>query len=138
MIAALRDFIQTCPFITEFSTNETPLDWTDPESNHGVECIGDERIGSYVGGMEKRAATYALYARNCTAADANRISNNKFSERFTRWIAQQQRARSLPLLSDGRTALTLEASNGMLLSYGDSVSTGTYKIKIRMTYTMEV
>lgn len=133
IVESVRDFILTCPFLsdgrvnidyagvqpTEYTLNGTPINKT---------------IKRYIDGTSIRQFSFLFGSVERYGPDLrNNIENSGFYEEFDNWLDQQTRLGNLPDLGDRRQAQKIEAqSTGYLFDNGDD--TGRYQIQCRLVY----
>lgn len=137
IISALRTYIAGYSSLT----TGAPL-WVDylgkePDQYAIIPLPGARKIEEYLDGGSLREFPFALQMNLSTAADAERLGNNAFSEAFSDWLENQTNAEVLPALGTGKTAKEIEATSwGFLLEQGDS-QTGIYQITCRLEYEQQ-
>jgi len=109
---------------------------------------GGRKVSTYVhGNSGLREFTFAFQSSRFTADEAERVGNIEFFETLAQWLDDQTEAGTLPDLdpgedetgyvSNGLTALEIEALGfGYLFEQGES-STGVYQIQCRLEYSKE-
>lgn len=134
VIAGVREFIQTCPYLSVL--DEISVDRTgDHPVCYGIFPGGDRLISAYIDGTEKRQYSFALYLRHATAADLERIDNAEFLENFCNWVADQSAARRFPALGERMTATAMETANGFLYDMDENGMSGLYQVQCQLYYT---
>ena len=136
IIEGVRDYIMECPHLEQFAALN--IDRAEEEPiNYGIAPSGDRVIAQYLDGTAKRQYSFALYAREMTAADVERLENNEFLELFGSWIYEQNMARAFPELGEGRFATKIEAANGFLFDLDEDGGRGLYQVQCNLYYTQK-
>lgn len=133
LIESIRDFIVTCPFLsdgrvnidyagvspTEYTINGTPI---------------NKVVKRYIDGSSIRQFAFVFGSVERYGSDArNNIENSGFYEDFDEWLDQQTRLGNLPDLGENRQAQKMEAqSTGYLFDNSDN--TARYQIQCRILY----
>lgn len=94
-------------------------------------------LESYINGSSLRSYAFAFQSMESTADDLERLGTQGFYEEFAEWLEQQTENEDLPILGNGKTALSIKATGwGYLYRQGES-ATGVYQIQCQMTYKQE-
>lgn len=94
-------------------------------------------LESYINGSSLRSYAFAFQSMESTADDLERLGTQGFYEEFAEWLEQQTENEDLPILDNGKTALSIEATGwGYLYQQGES-ATGVYQIQCRLEYKQE-
>jgi hypothetical protein len=102
-----------------------------------VPLPGERIIESYINGGSVREYPFAFQVIISTADDPERLETNEFFESLAEWMETQTAAGTLPLLSTGKTPLSIEATQwGYLFEEGESDS-GVYQIQCRLVYEQQ-
>lgn len=134
IIQGIRKFIAACPFMSDL-TDGVHIDFTDEKAgNYGIFPSGEVTIEEYFDGGKIKQYNFSLYACNFTISDLNRLENNEFVERFTKWIEEKNDAGDFPELPDGLYPESISCTNGMLFSLNESGKTGLYQIQCHLIY----
>lgn len=137
IISALRTYIATYSALP----TGAPL-WVDylgkePNQYAIIPLPGTRKIEEYINGGSLREFPFAFQFVVSTAAQAERLESNEFSEALATWFDTQTLAGTFPALGTGKTVLEIEATSwGFLLEQGES-ETGIYQISCRLEYEQE-
>lgn len=102
-----------------------------------VPLPGERIIESYINGGSVREYPFAFQVIISTADDPERLETNEFFESLAEWMETQTATGTLPLLSTGKTPLSIEATQwGYLFEEGESDS-GVYQIQCRLVYEQQ-
>lgn len=113
MIAVVRDFIKTCPYLTDYEKGmqEIGVDFLGEEpETYVVENVPVDPIVKYYtdGSAEKRFA-FVFASKEFYGRDAlTNIENIGFYEAFAAWLTVKTRSRDLPITEDGKVILSIE------------------------------
>lgn len=132
----LRGLLRQCPFLAQ-EANGFFVDYSERESpvNYGLYPTGEQVLQAYMDGGEQIQYDFVLQTVNATPEDVNRAENQKFIERFCRWMRGQSRA--LPDMGDGYDPIGLNAENGQFVDYSEDTNSGTYQIMCNFIYEKE-
>lgn len=134
IISAVQTYIKT---YTELETN-APV-WVDylgkEPTQYAISPLPGARIvETYLDCSSLREFPFAFEAVVSNADDAVRLENLDFFEAFAHWLDTQTKAGTLPSLSTGKTAETIEAL-GWGYPFDESESgTSVYQIQCKLTY----
>ncbi len=135
IISGVKTYMQTCSYLQEL-TGGNYVDFTDAEpGNYGIMPLGDQRIKIYLRGRgEQRQYSFALYAKNFTFEDLQRVENCEFLEHLTDWVSEQDKNRNFPDIGSGKTVRSITCSGGMLFDTEKSGDKGLYQIQLQLIY----
>lgn len=135
VIAGVRDYIETCPHLTEFAGVVGVDNLAEDDTAYAIESIpAKETIAAYLDGSRKMAFTFMLSSRNAFGRDTREtLDNIGFYGKFARWLHTESRAGRLPDLGIGRTALSIEAVTSGYL-YDVQGGKAKYQIECRLIY----
>ena len=90
IIESIRDFIQGCPFLDEFSKAVNVNYMDDDAVNYMVEPTPvNPIVKKYMGGSSVRQFAFVFASREYYGPDTiENISNSGFYERFADWLEQ--------------------------------------------------
>lgn len=137
IVESLRTYLAT---YTGLKTG-APL-WVDflgniPDQYGIVPLPGEKVIERYINGGSLRQYDFAFQSTVSTADDIERLGTNAFFEALSDWFESQTENGALPLLSTGKTAVSISAMNwGYLMEEGQS-ETGIYQISCRLVYEQQ-
>ena len=138
IIAAMREYIASCPLMSEFDTKKTHIDWTESENeNYGIFPDSDDILSSYIDGTQIRQYSCQITVRRLAKLDADRLRNSEFMERLQEWFDAQYNIGNLPPLPAGCTASRIRAANAMLSEMNITGKNGVYTVQIIMEYIKE-
>lgn len=134
IIESVKDFISSCPFLAEMS--EIYTDYTESEPDcYGIADYGEgEPLAVYMDGSEVCQHNFALYFRTYTSAEKERIDATGFFEKFSDWLDENTKKRTLPNLGEGKIAESMRAANAMLFSQDEDGTQGLYQAQFILTY----
>lgn len=131
LIERMRELIQTCPYIDEFSGFH--IDYTSPDvDGFGVFPTGDTKVLEDMHGDAVWRFGFSLVASFFTANDCFRLQNSEFVENFQRWMDGFNRV-GIPL-GDGISFVSISSGNGMLTDWDEDEQRGTYQIPCNLQY----
>jgi hypothetical protein len=135
IISGVKTYMQTCPYLQEF-TDEAYVDFTsDTPGNYGIMPMGEQRLKRYLRGRgEQWQYSFALYAKNFTFEDLQRIENCEFLEHLTDWVSEQDKNKNFPDIGTGKTARSITCSGGMLFDTEKNGDNGLYQIQLQLIY----
>ena len=138
IIQALREWINTCPYMDDF-TGGQHVDWTDSVAgNYGIMptgCADTQVVSDIMGNVVKHKQYNAsIYARNWTVDDIVRLENAEFIDRFQFWVEDQQYKGLTPKFGDNPEDEVINAQNGMLFELSQDGQTGLYQIQLSVTF----
>ena len=132
-IQAIVDYVNTCPFIADFSALLTGFTG-DAAGECGIFDDGEQQLkGDMLGNVQKRRK-YALVARNPTTQDLDRIRATDFCSRFQLWIDEQEMLGNYPRLPSDCQAYSIKASDARITARAQDGKTALYEIPINLTY----
>lgn len=135
IIAAMRDYIASCPLMAEFDSRHRHIDWTKADDdNYGIYPDSDDVVSSYVDGTEVRKYVCSVVIRKFACQDMDRLSNSEFMERLQDWFEERTEEDNLPELPCRREAQEITAANAMLTELDKQCKYGTYTMQIILTY----
>lgn len=133
LIEAVRQYLLTCPLLTEGRLN---VDFLPPETTgYSVDVVPTKEIvRRYMDGSSVRQFLFVLATRTYYGEFIRQqIDNLGFFEDFSVWLEKQNRVRRLPDLGNGRKALRLEVlTSGYAFAPG--AETARYQIQCKLTY----
>jgi hypothetical protein len=71
-------------------------------------------LESYINGSSLRSYAFAFQSMESTADDLERLGTQGFYEEFAEWMELQTENEHLPTLDSGKTALSIEATGGVI------------------------
>lgn len=134
LIDSLRTYFRTCPQLKGERLN---VDFLPTKArSYTLDVVPcKELIKSYLDGSALKQFDFVLASRNYkTQNAAQNVENLAFYEDFSRWVAQENRRRNLPILFTGRTARKLEVTTSGYPFYVDDAGTARYQIQMKLTY----
>lgn len=139
IIESVKDFILTCPLLTELKSLNIDFLPEDPDT-YSIENIpAQEILKTYLDGSTERQFVFVFAARMFYSEEVrNNIENSGFYEKFAEWLEEQTEADNLPALTGGKTASKVEAmSSGYLYDIAGDLSNARYQIQCRLIYDKE-
>lgn len=137
IIQSVREYIATCPLLSEIPVSKKAIDWTDETAdNYGITPDGDSLLKGFIsgGGNGKRQYAFALFVRKFTLTDLNNLANSEFLERLQAWCDTQTKLKNFPEMPLGCTPTKITASNGFLFELDKTGKTGLYQIQFKLIY----
>lgn len=136
IIESVRDFILTFPGLHE---GDLCIDFlgADPEqcTLEPVPC--DPVFQPYTDGGALKQYLFLFASREYFSADvAQCAGNQQFYEDFAAWVESQSRARILPDLGTGKTAVSLKVLTSGY-AFSQDAKTARYQIQLRLLYEEE-
>ncbi len=136
IIEAMKSFINSCSFISEFSSG-VKIDYTSNKPvNFGLSSSGNDVVKIYLSGNTVNQHSFVLYASKYTIEDADRLTNSGFLEKLSDWIAEKNKARAFPMIEKGHIQ-KITAANAILFDLAENGDTGLYQIQIQVIYYKE-
>ena len=136
IISAVKTYIKTNSSLTTASVWVNFLG-DDPAQYSIVPLPGNRIVEAYIDGSSLREFPFAFRSVRFTSDEAGRIEAQAFFETFADWLESQTEKGTLPTLSTGQTAESIEATGwGYILEQGES-ETGIYHIQCRLQYEQE-
>lgn len=134
IIESVTKFISACPYLSQMAAIYT--DYTDSEpDNYGIADFGEgEPLSAYLDGSVVCQHNFALYFRTYTSAEKERIDATGFFEKFSDWLDENTKKRTLPNLGEGKIAESMRAANAMLFSQDEDGTQGLYQAQFILTY----
>lgn len=137
MIAAIREFLKTCPLISKNGIiNVNYLEGAKVKYTlDNVPCIPE--VKRYSDGGSLRQFIFIFASRE--DYDANIVNNEnvaKFFEDMQNWIEEQNDRGNLPKLSGNDTATRIEVQSSAYL-IGSDAKTARFQMQLKLTYVRE-
>ena len=139
IIESVKNFILTCPLLSEFKRLNVDFLPEDPDT-YSLEGIpAAEILTTYLDGSTERQFVFVFAARLFYSEEVrNNIENSGFYEKFAEWLEEQTEADNLPQLTGKRTASKIEAmSSGYLYDIAGDLTNARYQIQCRLIYDKE-
>lgn len=137
IIGAIQEYLQTYEGIESGAPVWVDYIGTEVTQYEIVPMPGSRIVESYLDGSSLREYPFSFQFSGSTADDTARLGNSGFAETFADWVEEQSNSKILPILSNNKTAESMEVTNsGYLEQAGDS-QTGIYSIQCKLTYTQE-
>lgn len=134
IISALREYLGSCPLLSEAPCGRGYIDWTDADNvNYGIFPDGDRVIRKFLNGSGKHCYNFSVYFNRVTAEDNSRLANQGYMEKLRDYFTKASVEKKLPQLPKGKTAQSLEAMNGQLVDMTKKY--GKYVIQFKLYYT---
>lgn len=137
MIAAVRQYVQSCPYMQEFG--RVNIDWLDKKAkSFAIETTPMAPIiKSYINGDAVKQFGFLIATREAYGPDLLQNADNiAIFERIAKWFREQSTNDDLPDLGAGREAQKIEAlTDGY--AYQTSIDTARYQMQCRVVYYEE-
>lgn len=136
IIQSLRNYIITCPFLSNWRVN---IDHLSEDMSYSIDPLPcDPIIQKYVDGGAKKQFQFAFTSKEEYDEDARiNIENSGFYQEFDEWLESQSMQGILPILDGKKYAYELETLNSGYL-YDAQGQYAQYRIECRLLYTQEV
>ena len=134
IIEALRSWLRT---YEPLSAGRLAVDFLPKQAQtYSVDTVPcKEEVKQYLDGSSMRQFLFVLSSREFKGEDiVQNTSNMAFYEGFSNWVVQQNRARCLPELGEGRKARKLEVTTSGYPFQMDEHGTARYQIQLRLEY----
>lgn len=138
VIESVRNFIQTCPYLPEFS-QAVGLDYLDESlRSYMVEVVPVTPIVKrYTNGDTVRQLVFVFASRQYYGPDViEQIENSAFYEHFAEWLSECTFSKELPQLDMGKEAKKIEATTTGYVFNAD-LGIAQYQIQCRFLYYQE-
>jgi hypothetical protein len=136
VIQAIRDHIKTCPFLTFDERAGFDVDYFAGDSTaYMIKATPIQSIVKrYINGDSDRQVTFAFSTREAYGKDAeqNQSSTNVL-EQFGEWLESCNLSGDLPILDEGRKALSYETLS-TAYSFQATPDTARYLIQCQLIY----
>lgn len=133
-IEALRGWLRT---YEPLSAGRLAVDFLPKQARtYSVDSVPcKEEVKQYLDGSSLRQFLFTLSSREFKGEDITQnVDNLAFYEGFAAWVLQQNRARRLPALGEGRTARKIEVATSGYPFQVDEHGTARYQIQLRLEY----
>lgn len=133
IIAGIREFFLTCPFLKEGILNVDYLGITPRE--YSVDGTPSKSIiKQYVDGSAIRQFTFSFCSLENYGTDVDtNLANNCFYEKFSAWLLGKSCRRELPQLGEGKIPINILAEgDGYIADAREDVA--RYQIQCRLIY----
>lgn len=137
IIEGIRQYIASCPLLSEIPISEKNIDWTDgTKQNYGIVPDSDILLKGFIsgGGNGKRQYAFALQVRKFTTSDVENLANSEFIERLQRWCDTQTKLKNFPEMPSGCTPTKITAENGFLFELDKNGKSGLYQLQFNLIY----
>ncbi len=134
LIEALRGWLRT---YEPLSAGRLAVDFLPKQARtYSVDSVPcKEEVKRYLDGSSLRQFLFTLSSREFKGEDITQnVDNLAFYEGFSSWVLQQNRARRLPALGEGRTARKIEVATSGYPFQVDEHGTARYQIQLRLEY----
>lgn len=134
IIGAVRDHISTCPFLSEFPRiNVEYLD--EEDGSYTIDALpGDPLVRRYLNGDSEKQFLFTLSSREPYSQDVlQNLENSGFYDRFADWLESESRKGNLPILPEGKQAISMRAvSQGFV--FQTDLNSAQYQIQCKLLY----
>lgn len=136
LINSIRDYILTCPFLSDWRVN---VDYLGNGMEYSIDPLPcDPVIQRYTDGGAKKQFQFAFTSREEYDHDARiNIENSGFYQDFEEWLETQNMAGILPELGENKISIEVETLNSGYL-YDVDEEKARYRIECRLIYRQEV
>lgn len=134
IIEAVRGWLRTYP---PLSKGRLAVDFLPKQAQaYSVDSVPcKEEVRRYLDGSSLRQFLFTLSSREFKGEDIGQnVDNLAFYEGFSAWVLNQNRARQLPKLGDGRIARKVEVTTSGYPFQVDDHGTSRYQIQLRLEY----
>lgn len=140
LIGSIRDFIKTCPHLKEFEdVVKIGVDkLSDDTTTYTInEAVFQPILKKYINGSSERQYVFVFGSREQYGHDVfENIENIGFFEDFSNWLEIQVIQNKVPILGEGKQALTIEATtNGYAFQTAEDKA--IYQIQCKLTYLQQ-
>lgn len=137
VIGGVKDYLQD---YSGLKTN-APV-WVDalgpnPTEYAIIPIPGEKVVETYINGGSLREFPFAFQSMESTADELERLETNGFFEALADWFESQTESGILPTLSEGKTAVSIEASNWAYLYEQGTSDKGIYQIQCKLVYEQQ-
>lgn len=137
MMTAVKDFIATCPYLTDFASGiGIGVDILDDAAGSYVleHTPVDPILETYIDGSAQKQFAFVFASREFYGLDVvMNIENVGFFEKFASWLDAQTRAGNFPVLGAKQEAESIEATITPYL-YDEEIDKARYQIQCRLVY----
>lgn len=133
MIERIRDFILTCPYLSDGRVNVDYMGIQPTE--YSIDGTPIQRVvKEYIGGGSVRQFAFVFSSVEKYGSDTiNNIANSGFYEDFADWLESQTKSERLPDLGKGKQPWSIEAESTGYLFDSDS-DIARYQIQCKLVY----
>lgn len=129
---SLQRYVAGCPAVVALKSR-VHVDFTDARGKSaGIMPTGDLQLGCDFAGNGLVQYNFALFVRNCTASDVERLESSGFVEQFSDWLRECEISGALPYLGEHRIAQSVECSGGAM--FDPAETSGLYLIQCHLIY----
>lgn len=131
VIQAVRDYLLTCPYLSQENIN---IDYLGNEAKeYSIDKISCEPIlRQYIDGSSIRQYQFALTSVESYSNDYNVNQKNiEFYEMFENWVDEQNAIRNFPDLQEEVYAIEIIENSSLITK---EINTAKYQVKIRILY----
>ena len=136
VIESIRNWLKEYPGLSgRLDVDFLPED-ADTYSLDTVPC--DETIKRYIDGSAKKQYQFAVSSRRFYDQNiAQNIDNLEFFEDLTKWVESRVKARELPKMESGKTALKIVVTSNAYPFVVTEDGKARYQIQLRLEYYKE-
>lgn len=139
IIESVKNFIRQCPYLGELAVVNVDFLPENPDA-YSIEEVPSETIRkTYLDGSTEREFVFVFAARLTYSDEVrNNIDNSGFFEDFADWLESCTENEILPIMSEDKTPLKIEAvSSGYMFDISGDLSNTRYQIQCRLIYEKE-
>lgn len=135
IVDSVRNFIKTCPCLSEFRKGIGVDNLGEDATCYVVESVPcDPVLKKYANGDSQRQYLFIFGSRESYGQDVmQNLENINFYEKFSSWLEEQCFNGTLPVMDSGQEALKIEAiTTGY--AFDTDVDKARYQIQCRLKY----
>lgn len=135
VIESIRNFIGTCPHLSEFAKGIN-VDYLELDSQaYMIEVVPSKPIvKKYIDGSSIRQCIFVFVSRESYGSNViENIENIGFYEKFATWIEDQCANKNFPIMDEGKQATKIETTTNGYAFY-TSKDKAQYQIQCKLTY----
>ena len=136
-IEAIQLYFQDCPLLAGNKLNIDGL--SDIDLEYAIHVVpANPIVKPYVDGSSLRQTVFILTSKNSYDRDISlTIQTSGFYEKLSKWIEEQNKSKSLPILDERKVAQSIEAqTDGYLFNTDQTMA--RYQIQFRMLYLYQI
>lgn len=138
IVEAVVEFLQGCPHLEKLKAGLS-VDFMKEKPGKPptfvIESVPvNPIIRSYIGGSARKQFVFVFASKEWYGRDiVQNIKNIGFYEDFSAWLDEQSRNRNLPVLEDGKKALSIKALTTPFI-IDNEIDKARYQIQCRLEY----
>lgn len=138
IIESIRNFVQGCPFLDEFS-KAVNVNYMDGQAvNYMIEPVPVNPIKKrYIDGSSERQFAFVFASREYYGPDTiENIANSGFYERFANWLEESTFQKQFPIMEDDKAPKKIFAETTGYV-YNADETLAQYQIQCKLIYFQE-